>query len=128
MRRYTGLIVLSFGLAGLSCGAPKGKIADSSKTEECRNDIIGALEAFKRDLGLDFDVVAADADAMLSEGQVGKSYGRDGARHEVRFGLDVTDGGGCSMRFFQKKTQEPGSTSTTSGNYGSVALSACKCE
>jgi hypothetical protein len=127
-RSHSGFVALVFGLVGLSCGAPKGAIAESSKTDECRADIVGALGAFKRDLGLDFDVTDADADAMFSEAQVGKSYGRDGARHEVSFGLDVTNDGGCSMRFFEKRTREPGSSSMTRGNYGSVDLNVCRCE
>lgn len=130
VNRARRTLILCGALMGLvgGCAAPKGRIAADSKTEECRSDIVGALEAFKRDLGLDFDVGDGDAEAMFTEGSVLKEYGRDGARHGMRFGLDVKDDGGCSMRMYEKRTQEPGSTSTTRGSYGSVDLNVCRCE
>jgi hypothetical protein len=117
------------GVLGLLMGcSPKGAIAESSKTDECRADVVGALQAFKRDLGLSFAVSTADADTLFTEGTVGKSYARDGARHQVRFGLDVRDGGGCTLRMFQRTVREPGSSKTTRGNYGTVEMNVCRCE
>jgi hypothetical protein len=127
-RRRTAVLILSWSVMSLACGAPKGAIAESSKTDECRADIVGALEAFKRDLGFDFEVSDADAGSVFAEAQVAKSYGRDGVRHEVRFGLDVADDGGCTLRLFERRTSQPGSSTMTRGNYGSASLQACRCE
>jgi hypothetical protein len=127
MQRLSGLVVIVFGLAGLACGVPKGKIAESSRTDACRADILGGLESLKRGLGMEFEVTDADADPVFSEGRIGKGYARDGVKFEMHFGLDATKEGDCTMRLFQKITREGvtlASTGTTSvrGRAGITAL------
>jgi len=128
MQRLSGLVVIVVCLAGLACGEPKGKIVQSSRTDACRADILVGLESLAQGLGLHFEVADPDADTVFREGQIKKRYARDGVRYEMRFGLDVTDGGGCSMRFFKKITREGENGGKHWSNFGTVELPDCKCE
>lgn len=114
-----------FGLAA-AC-SPTGKIAESSKTDECSADLIGALGAFSRDMGLNFEPTKADADAIFETGKVAKKYARDGVRYEAHFGIEKK-GNECKLKFYKRVERQPGSTSSRTGSFGTVNLKVCKCE
>lgn len=128
--RLVACLGLALGLALPACFlAPRGRFTAESRTDPaCRAAILGALEAFPRDLGLGFSVDDADVDALLRSDALEKGYARDAVRFTVDFGLDVREGGVCRLRIWSMTERRPGSTSTRSGDFGGVDVGACRCE
>lgn len=114
-------------MALISACAPGGKIAESSKTDECSAELVSALGAFARDMGLNFQPTKEDADAIFETGKVGKNYARDGIQYEAHFGIEKK-GSECKLKFYKRVERQPGSTSSRTGSFGTVNLKVCKCE
>jgi hypothetical protein len=114
-------------LIGLMGCEPDGKIANSSTTKECGDELTRAVQAFKDDLRLAFEVKPSDAKTLFSTGKLEKQYARDGIRYSVYFGLEK-NASGCSLEFYKRTSREPGTVKTTTGDYGTVSLDKCKCE
>ncbi len=126
--RWVGLFGASFVWVCSQAGcAPSDEIAAASKTAECRADVVKALDAFSSELGLDFNADDSDAQKIFDSGRVAKSYGRDGVRYTVHFGLEKSSGG-CKLKFYKRSKSEPGQSSSTTGNYGTVVMTACQCK
>lgn len=117
--------LLAIGL-GAAC-SPDGKIAESSKNDECAAELTGALKTFSRDLGLPFQVTKEDAQSIFKTGKVAKKYARDGVQHETHFGIEKK-GGDCKLKLFKRVERQPGSRSSRSGSFGTVTLKVCKCK
>lgn len=119
---------LALSLITLTCVAcsPGGKLTADSKTDACKADISSALNAFKNEAGLNIQISTNDVASVVSTGEVSKSYGRDGLRMTSYFGLEASDGA-CNLKLYKQKKEGPGESSTTSGNYGAVKLTNCKC-
>jgi hypothetical protein len=105
--------------------APSAKLLASSKTSACRDELIQALETFKRDQGLAFEVSADDAQSIVETGAVTKGYTRNGVKMRFGFGLDG-DAEGCRLVFHQRTN--PDGMSDTVGDLASVPLQHCQCE
>jgi len=111
----------------MGCSEPEGRITESSKTKKCGKELRSALKAMKKDLGMPYEVSSGDATNIFSIGGIQKHYARDGVQHTLHFGLDNRDGE-CRLKLFKKERNEPGSTQTSMGDFGSVKLDKCKCE
>jgi hypothetical protein len=122
IRTAVGLAVLG----GVLACAPRGEIADESKTVECREDLEQALEAFRTDLGLDYYVDRDDAQTLLDESRLEKDYAGLGVRYVAHFGL-VKNSDGCHLKFYKRTSRQPGKTSSSTGNYGTMRLNRCRC-
>ncbi len=101
-------------------------VAPDSRSLECGRDLQGALQAFKQKMDMPFEVGPEDYRAIFETGEIEKEYYRDGVKIGASFQLEKSDSG-CSLTFYKRSRSEPGSYKSTSGNYGSVALSVCKC-
>jgi hypothetical protein len=123
----SGVAASLLGLGMLVACAPEGQIAESSKTKECSAELVSALGTFSRDLGLAYAVTPADADSIFRSGQVEKHYARDGVQYGSHFGLEKT-AKGCTLKFYKRTTSEPGTSTSTTGSFGTVALQTCKCK
>ncbi len=102
--------------------------ADSVADPACRSALITGLDQLRVELGLGFEVVPADAEALAAAGALDKSYVRDGVRHTASFGLDGYGGDMCSLRMWSVKEETPGGTRTRTGAFGHVAVDACRCD
>ena len=111
----------------MACSSPGGKISPDSKTEECEQNVIDALYAFSVDMGLPYNVSPEDGNTIFENGEISKSYGRDGYQYTVYFGLE-SDEEGCKLVFYKRGKSGPGESTTTWGDYGSVTLPECSCE
>lgn len=111
----------------ISCSFPDEKITENTKNDACRQDVLGALSAFSSDLGLPIQISPKDATVIFDHGEVSKSYGRDGYKYTVTFGLETKEDG-CNLVFYKKEKVGPGHESTTKSDFGSVLLTACGCE
>jgi hypothetical protein len=140
MRRRLVLIIVSVSvlvpalvivwiLLGTRGYAPAAKLRAASVADPaCRSALVAGLDKLRVDLGLGFEVVPADAEALAATGKLDRSYPRDGVRHTVSFGLDGYGGDMCSLRMWSVKEETPGSTRTRSGPFGHVAIDACRCD
>lgn len=108
-----------------SCGG--ASIAESSKTSECGRDLQRALEAFRHDMDMPFAIGPEDYRAVFQTGAIEKGYYRDGIKITASFHLKKTDTG-CFLKFYKRARSEPGTYKSTSGDYGSVAVSSCECQ
>ncbi|MCB9705232.1 MAG: hypothetical protein H6711_25380 [Myxococcales bacterium] len=124
------LVAASLALLVAACMSPPGgKItAEAAADPACGSELYGALDAMRNELGLGIDVGDDDAAALRDTGALEKSYGRDGARFTVAFGLDAGEGGACKLRMWSMTERRPGSVSTQSGNFGSIDLKVCRCQ
>lgn len=111
----------------VSCSFPDERISDDSKNEACKQSLLGALSAFSSDLGLPYQVSPEDATAIFDHGEVAKSYGRDGYKYTVTFGLETKEDG-CNLVFYKQEKVGPGHSSTSRSDYGSVLLTECGCD
>ena len=111
----------------MGCSFPDGKIVPASKTEECKQNLVEALNAFSTKLGLPIDVSIEDATTIFNSGGISKSYGRDGNRYTVSFALESGDES-CKLIFYHRRKKGPGENTSTFGEYGSVTLTSCMCE
>ena len=126
--RWTFAVAMAGACVGALCACTSDAvIAESSKTQVCRDNVLDALRAFQRDKGLAFAADSSDADSLFSSGQIIKSYARDAVQHTSYFRLE-TSTEGCRLAFFKRKESEPGHTETVSGSLGSVLLPACHCK
>ncbi len=122
----TAIVWIVFATRGYG---PAAKVrADSVADPACRSALVIGLDKLRADLGLGFEVVPADAEALANTGALDKSYARDGVRHTASFGLDGYGGDQCSLRMWSVKEEAPGSTRTRSGAFGHVAVDACRCD
>ena len=121
-----GAMFFAFGgmdmIPGLGGGA-----TITSQNEECASDVRNALEVFRDEGGMRFDVKPTDPRELFSEGNITKRYRRDGMRQDVSFRPHVSDGE-CRLRFYRRVQRRPGERSSSRGNYGEVALPSCTCE
>ncbi len=106
---------------------PTAKIAEASKTDQCRAELSAALATMREDQGLGMKVEDAHVEALLSEGVTSIAYARDGIRHIPSFRI-AGSSGTCSLDFFKRATQKPGFSESTEANYGSVDLQVCACQ
>lgn len=129
--RATGQLLFCALLAsawvGCGFGEPSGKITADSKTRECGQELEKTLDAFSRDMGLRFSVEPGDVEHFFGSGRIEKHYARDGIQYTVYLGLEKTKKG-CQVKFYKRGRREPGVSSTTSGNFGTVALDVCQCQ
>ena len=108
---------------------PEAKLrADSAADPACRSALVVGLDKLRVDLGLGFEVVPADAEAIAATGALDKTYGRDGVRHTVSFGLDGYGGDMCSLRMWSVKEETPAGTQSRTGAFGHVAIDVCRCD
>lgn len=123
-------------LVGLAClaaivpacvQAPASRLTAASREDPaCTAELLAALELLRDELGLGFEVLDADADALGEHGTVEKGYTRDAVQYSVEFGLDV-ESGTCVLRLWSRTERRPGSTQTQTGNFGEVDLEQCQC-
>jgi hypothetical protein len=107
--------------------APTDRLTATSREDPaCAVELLAALEAFRDDLGLGYEVLEADADTLGEHGTLQKGYTRDAVRFTVEFGLDAGDDA-CTLRLWSMTEQRPGSTSTHTGDFGTVSLEICQC-
>lgn len=91
----------------------------------CARDIRHALEAFKNENGLGFEIVERDAEPILAGDSLEKRYSRDGATYAWHFRVHRKDDA-CKLVNYKRKVRKPGESYTTSG--GDAPLPACECE
>lgn len=125
------------GLAALALSAapgctlasePKGKLTAESRAQgSCRAEVVRSLVALRDALGFGFEVSDADVDALHQPGNLEKTYARDGALISADIGVDVTEGGGCSLRVWARSVKTPTVTETSSGTFGSQPAPGCRC-
>ena len=135
MKKYqSGIIVGLLGVCGalfalglpfFSCGG--AVLLETSKSIECGQDLQGALGAFSRDMGMPYKIEPNDYKSIFDKGEIQKEYFRDGIKYTAYFHLDKTDAG-CNLKFYKRGQREPGRYTSTTGNYGSVALKKCQCK
>ncbi len=123
--KISHMILFSF-IAGILFSCSGDKIADSSKTMQCRDDINGALLAFQREMGLPYQVTSEDYKTIFEKGEIKKEYYRDGIRYSAYFQLSKSNEG-CDLVFYKRGKSEPGSYSTRSAHYGNVPMKQCIC-
>lgn len=119
-------VALSAGAAVTGCG-PHGRIADSSKTAACSQELTQALTTFAHNHGLAYKVSDQDAKTIFATGRVKKTYARDGVEHGDVFGVSKSSSG-CALEFFERTVSEPGRTTSTTADYGSISLGKCRCK
>lgn len=115
----------ALGVPLMICGS--AKLSEASKSNECGQDLQGALGAFSRDMGLPYQIGPDDYKSIFDKGEIQKEYFRDGIHYTAYFHLDKTDAG-CNLKFYKRGQREPGRYTSTTGNYGSVVLKKCQCQ
>jgi len=123
-------------LIGLAClaaivpacvEAPASRLTAASRGDPaCSAELLAALDSFRRDLGLGYEVLDADADALGEHGTVKKGYTRDAVQYSVEFRLDV-EADTCVLRLWSRTERRPGSTQTQTGDFGALDLEQCQC-
>ena len=127
MFKKTSLLLLIPAALMMSCSSPSGKITDDSKTPECEENLLNALYTFSIELGVPMNIAPEDGKTIMDKGEIQKEYGLAGYRYTVYFGLEAGSDG-CKLVYYKQKKKGPGESSTSWGDYGSVALDQCKCE
>lgn len=103
------------------------RVADDSRTPECRQEIAAAVQRFRGEFGLAFQTISSDADGLVRTGRLTKQYARDGVRYEVGFAVS-RHGGGCNLIFYKRSKNEPGRVSIRTGLFGKIKLTKCRCK
>lgn len=123
-----GTLLLLFALSTLvACSIPDEKIASATKNDACSQNLVDALATFASEMDLPIHISQDDARAIFDHGEIAKTYGRDGFKYTVTFGLETKEDG-CNLVYYKQKKVGPGYESTSRNDYGSVLLTDCECE
>lgn len=68
-----------------------------------------------------------DPSQLFDTGRITKSYNRDGRQYEMSFRI-ARSSEQCTLSAYRRRIRQPGSSETTRGRFGAVALKACACE